>query len=87
MLITEIQGLRKELTYLRNGLESSKVSLERNKLYNNKEIRLLLGVEERLIKKYRDEGHLPFSRKGDKYWYTGHDVISFLNKNHYDAYA
>lgn len=55
-------------------------------LYNNKELRLLLGVDERLIKKYRDDGLLTYHRQGDKYWYKGCDVIEFLNKSKYDSF-
>ena len=83
----EIQGLRKELTDLRNGLESSKVALQRDKLCNNKEIRFLLGVEERLIKKYRNEGQLTFYRRGDKYWYMGKDILQFLENNKNESFV
>ncbi len=57
-LLSEIKGLRAELNDLRHGLESAKISLKPDVLYNNKEMRLLLGVDERLIRKYRDNGHL-----------------------------
>lgn len=49
-LLNEIKGLRAELDDLRKGLEAPKIHLEPDVLYNNKEIRLLLGVEECLIK-------------------------------------
>lgn len=55
--------------------------------YSNKELRELLNVEEKLIRKYREQGMLSYSKVGDKYWYSQHDVIEFLNKNKVDAFA
>ena len=49
--------------------------------YNNKELCKVLGVEERLIQKYREQGLLAYSKIGDKYWYSQQDVFilsSFL---------
>lgn len=56
-------------------------------VYTNTELRELLGVGDKLIKKYRDEGLLGFSRVGDKYFYSEKDVIKFLELNHYEAFA
>ena len=86
-LIKEIKSLRAELNDLRSGLETTKIQLNPKALYNNKEIRLLLGVDERLVKKYRDNGLLSYIRESDKYWYLGSDVIAFLNGSWYEAFA
>lgn len=86
-LLNEIQGLRTELSDLRQGLEKAKIQLDPNALYNNKEIRLILGVDERLIRKYRDYGYLTYHRQDDKFWYTGADIIDFLNRTSYEAFA
>lgn len=86
-LLSEIKGLRSELNDLRRGLESTKIRLKPDTLYNNKEIRLLLGVDERLIRKYRDNGHLSYIRQDDKYWYKGSDILDFLNRSRYPAFA
>lgn len=86
-LLKEIKGLRAELNDIRTGLKATKVKLNPDALYNNKEIRLLLNVDERLIKKYRDNGYLSFYRQDDKYWYKGKDVIDFLNRCYYKAFA
>ena len=83
-LISEIRGLRSELDDLRKGLETAKIHLDPDALYNNKEIRLLLGVDERLIRKYRDNGQLAYSRVHDKYWYRGTDIINFLDRTYHD---
>lgn len=86
-LISEIRGLRSELDDLRKGLETAKIHLDPDALYNNKEIRLLLGVDERLIRKYRDNGYLSYIRQSDKYWYKGSDILDFLDRSRYPAFA
>lgn len=86
-LLQEVKSLRSELADLRSGLEASKIRLNRDSIYNNKEIRLILGVDDRLIKKYRDNGLLSYHRQDDKYWYTGTDIIEFLKGSRYHAFA
>ena len=67
--------------------ESDKILLIPTAVYTNKEIRTILGVDERLIRKYRDNGHLAYSRVHDKYWYRGADIINFLDRTYYEAFA
>lgn len=86
-LLNEVKGLRAELDDLRKGLGAPKIHLEPDVLYNNKEIRLLLGVDERLIRKYRDNGHMAYIRRSDKYWYKGSDILDFLERSRYPAFA
>lgn len=86
-LLLEIKGLRAELKDLRTGLETAKIKIDPNYIYNNKEIRLILGVDERLIKKYRDNGYLTYYRQDDKYWYKGYDILNFLKRSKYEAFA
>lgn len=86
-LIKEITDLKREIIDLKDGIKRCKISLTPNAIYSNKEIRLLLNVDERLIKKYRDEGYLTFHRLGDKYWYQGKDIMKFLEKTRYEAFA
>lgn len=86
-LLNEIKGLRSELNDLRKGLEVAKIKIDPNYLYNNKDIRLILGVDERLIKKYRDNGYLTYYRQDDKYWYRGYDILNFLKRSKYEAFA
>ena len=54
--------------------------------YNNKELCKVLGVEERLIQKYREQGLLAYSKIGDKYWYSQQDVLDFLEKTRHPAF-
>ena len=55
--------------------------------YNNKEVQQVLGVDDKLIRKYRDQGLLGYTKVGDKYWYSQNDVAEFLNKNRHKAFA
>lgn len=40
------------------------------KVYSNSDVCKLLGINEKLLRKYRYNGLLAFSRVGDKFWYT-----------------
>lgn len=81
-LISSIEVLRRQVKELS---EKSKVS--EKKIYTNSDIRELLGVQDKLIRKYRDEGKLSFHKEGDKFWYTQDDIDQFLSHNHCEAYA
>lgn len=57
------------------------------KVYNNKELATLLGVSDKTLRQYRNEGLISYSRVDDKIWYTQEDVDEFLQKHRYDAFA
>ena len=80
-LISKVRELTHQLSNLQEELTVSP------QYYSNKELRELLNVEEKLIRKYREQGLLSYSKVGHKYWYSQHDVIEFLNKNRFDAFA
>lgn len=69
------------------GDKYAKISIKEDALYNNKELCQILCVDDRLIKKYRDNGLLSFHRVGDKYWYLGADIMQFLNRNRFEMFA
>ena len=54
------------------------------KTYTNEDIREILKVEDKLIRAYRDEGSLPYHRRGNKYWYTNDDIEKFLENTQYN---
>ena len=64
----------------------SNYKIKRMKIYDNKKIRELLGINDKLLKKYRDNGLLGYSRVGDKYWYSEQDLEKFLSKTHIDDF-
>lgn len=81
-LILSIEVLSKQVKELS---EKSKVS--EKKIYTNSDIRELLGVQDKLIRKYRDDGKLAYHKEGDKFWYSQEDIDQFLSHNHNGAYA
>ena len=57
------------------------------RIYTNKELMKLLGVDSRYLNNLRDNGYLSYSRHGDKFWYTQNDVDTFLRRFKYEAFA
>ena len=57
------------------------------KVYNNKEILSVLGVNEKQLRRYRYDGKLSYTKVGDKYWYTQNDIDGFMVKHHRKAFA
>lgn len=56
-------------------------------IYKNKEIGKVLGINEKLLRRYRYDGKLAYTKVGDKYWYTQHDIDEFMAKYHREAFA
>ena len=77
-LINEVKSLRSEFSEIK--------AMPLNQIYTNKQVKELLGVQDKLLKKYRDEGKLAYRQVGDKYWYTQTDIDQFLNSNYFAAY-
>ncbi len=89
--ITTAEDMLKRILYLLE--ESQERSTLGNgtsnecRIYTNKELMKLLGVESRYLKNLRDNGYLSYSRHGDKFWYTQNDVDTFLQRIKYEAFA
>ena len=47
-------------------------------IYINDDMCKKLGVSETLLSRYRNERQLPYSKVGDKYFYTDKDIDSFI---------
>ena len=77
-LITSIERLKEEVRVLKDRTSP--------KLYTNKTIKDTLGVGDKLLKKYRDDGLLGFHQVADKYWYTQEDIDNFLKISKVPAY-
>ena len=45
-----------------------------------------LGVNHRLLAKYRNEGYLGYTQIGEKFFYTQEDVDQLLKSNYYEAF-
>ena len=81
----ERELLEKILSIVEEGRQA--VSIHQAELYDNKSLMKVLGVSDSYLCTLRDNGHIGFSRHGDKYWYTREDVNRFLEKYHFDAIA
>lgn len=80
-LVECVYALADEVRGMRSLCQSSTV------IYTNKTIKEVLGIQDKLLKKYRDDGLLSFHQVGDKFWYTYDDVLQFLSKHYYPAFA
>ena len=56
------------------------IAMCKMKIYTSEEVCHLLSITPKLLVRYRKEGLLPFSRVGDKYWYTQKDIEEFLKR-------
>ena len=71
-IIGKVRELEWEVRTLRRKRQTAKMIL------TNDDMRELLHVNNKLLKKYRDSGLLDYSCAGVKYWYTLDDVRKFL---------
>ncbi len=80
------KAIEKRIDEIINRL--SEASDNKKAVYTNKDMMQILGVDQKTLKKYRDEGLLGFSRPFDKYFYTHRDLENFLmNKSiRYEPY-
>lgn len=65
---------------------SSKATVKPKYLFNNKTLMEYLGVNHRLLAKYRNDGMLGFTQIGEKFFYTQDDVEKLLRSNYYEAF-
>ena len=56
------------------------------RIYTSGDLCEMLQINEKLLRKYRYDGKLSYSRVGDKYWYTQQDIDEFMEKNHRDTF-
>lgn len=56
-------------------------------IFSNKQVQELLHINDKLIRKYREQGLIGYTNVGDKYWYTRKDVETFLKNCHHQAFA
>lgn len=83
-LTTNLQSLNEQLSTIKEELRNTQIG---KLVYNNKELKELLSIEDKTLRRYRDEGKLAFTRESDKYWYTREDINQFLKAHHNEAYS
>ena len=71
-IIDQVRELQHEVLMLRNKRQPAKT------IHTNDDMRELLHVNNKLLKRYRDSELLGYSYSGGKYWYTQDDVRKFL---------
>lgn len=82
--IENLVSLTEEVKALREDLKS--MVTPTSQLYTNRTLKELLGVGDKLIKQYRDNGLLSFTQVGDKFWYSKADIDNFLAVSHYEGW-
>lgn len=83
--LESLSTLTEEVKSLKERVQSI-VAVQPKQLYTNKSLKELLGVGDKLIKQYRDNGLLSFTQVGDKFWYSQEDVNKFLAVSHNEAW-
>lgn len=50
-------------------------------VYTNDEVKMLLGIKDERLRKFREEGYLGYVKypNSDKFWYTKQNILDFLN--------
>lgn len=76
--VSDLTNLTVLVTALVKEVKSLREYVAPSKPLSNKEVKDLLNIQDRLLKKYRDDGLLGYSQVGDKYWYTRSDIDNFL---------
>lgn len=84
LTISQLWGFAKKV--IEEYRASEEKSLKPKFLFNNKTLQEYLGVNHRLLAKYRNDGVLGYSQIGEKFFYTQEDVEKFLQSNYYKAY-
>lgn len=81
-------GLLEEFSSAVGALKALVSSIVQSKpIYNNKDMKAILGVSDKLLMKYRNDGLLSYSQVGEKFWYTQKDLEQFITNNAQFAYA
>lgn len=77
--VSDLTVLTSLLASLIQEVKSLRECVTPSKPLSNKEVKDFLNIQDRLLKKYRDDGLLGYSQVGDKYWYTQDDIDNFLS--------
>ncbi len=72
--------LHDKLAQLETKLDKTS-SKQVKKYYRNKDLKLLFGISQNTIIKYRNNGDIPFTTIGDVYLYPVREIDKILSKN------
>jgi hypothetical protein len=79
-VLSLINPLHDKLAQLENKLDKNYVKPVK-KYYRNKDLKLLFGISQNTIIKYRINGNLPFTTIGDVYLYPVKEIEKILSNN------
>ena len=77
--LSDLTNLTSLVTALVQEVKTLREYVNPSKPLSNKEVKDLLNIQDRLLKKYRDDGLLGYSQVGDKFWYSRDDIDNFLS--------
>ena len=77
--LSDLTNLTSLVTALVQEVKTLSEYVNPSKPLSNKEVKDLLNIQDRLLKKYRDDGLLGYSQVGDKFWYSRDDIDNFLS--------
>lgn len=77
--VSDLTNLTSLVAVLVQEVKSLREFVNPSKPFSNKEVKDILNIQDRLLKKYRDDGLLGYSQVGDKYWYSQSDIDNFLS--------
>lgn len=86
-LLTQLLHIAEEILEWVRSTKKAALSVDPMGVYDNSYIKQLLHIQDKYLKKLRDDGYLAYSREGDKYWYRGRDIITLLDKFYFPAFA
>lgn len=58
----------------------------KKEVYTDNDLRVLFGCSDKLIRDYRTNGYLGYTKIGSKFYYSPMDIINFLMLNHHEPY-
>ena len=77
--VSDLTNLTSLVAVLVQEVKSLREYVKPSKPLSSKDVKDILNIQDRLLKKYRDGGMLGYSQVGDKYWYTQDDIDNFLS--------
>lgn len=86
-LLTQLLQIVEEILEWVRSTKKAALSVDPMGVYDNSYVKQLLHIQDKYLKKLRDDGYLAYSREGDKYWYRGRDIITLLDKFYFPAFA
>lgn len=86
-LLTQLLQIVEEILEWVRSTKKAALSVDPMGVYDNSYVKQLLHIQDKYLKKLRDDGYLAYSREGDKYWYRGRDIIAMLDHYYFEAFS